>query len=60
MTQKDYILIADAILQTRVDTGDTDRDRKTLSILLKYLCAAAVKDNPRFNTERFLAACDFI
>jgi hypothetical protein len=56
MTRKDYILIAAALKHARPVSDEpyiiAEHDR-----VADYVSVALGTDNPRFNPERFLAAC---
>lgn len=62
MTRKDYILIAEAIKQART----TVRAHPTtlvfpdqgIGITVSYIAEALADDNPSFDAERFIAACE--
>ena len=62
MTRKDYELIAAAVRETfgpttrREDLFD-DGWESALEQLSRLLAARLQKDNPRFDTQRFLDAC---
>lgn len=52
MTKKDYIAIAAAM-----NSAFRDGDQGLLILVATHLSAVFAKDNPRFDVERFLAAC---
>ena len=52
MTKKDYKMIAEAINRTCRKT-----DWMPIYTLEEELCETFKQDNPRFDRERFLAAC---
>ena len=54
MTKKDYIAIADAIKTTM---WEDKADPATLVALIARLATAFAQDNPRFDAQRFFAAC---
>jgi dGTP triphosphohydrolase len=49
MSRKDYILLANVIRDSTIDSKTIDRQR-----FLKKLFEALLQDNPRFKPERFL------
>lgn len=51
MTKKDYIKIAAALRETR------DIDTDTWSVIVTRISRICADDNPRFNRDRFFAAC---
>lgn len=55
MTKKDYIAIADAIKRAR--TGADKEERFAIDIVADNIADVFQKDNPRFNRQRFLEAC---
>ena len=60
MTKKDYILIANAIGRTGMASNIGRRKRspeEVLSLLVTDLSASFKNDNPRFDGDRFRAAC---
>ena len=60
MTRKDYILIAEAIKQT-ADMSRSFADAEALRgarLTANHIATALGRDNPRFDRERFLKACD--
>lgn len=50
MTQKDYVLLADAIRQAPVP-----KPHKV--VLVQYLNRALYTNNPRFKADKFMLAC---
>jgi len=63
MTRKDYILIAAAIANTRehyakYQAHDPVAADKAIRAVARSLAAALQIENPRFDRETFLAACD--
>lgn len=58
MTKKDYELIARALKRAHenVNGGQTVEDGAKLAA--EYLADALAQDNPRFDRERFLTACE--
>jgi hypothetical protein len=73
MTKKDYELLAAAIRQMGIRLGESVDDccglvhvgRKHLTVsgaladIVGTLCEELERDNPRFNADRFRAACGF-
>ena len=62
MTKKDFELIAAALKEARMhwiiaETPDADSFRAGLYAAAKELAHALSTTNPRFDRERFLAAC---
>ena len=63
MTRKDYELIAGAVARSRQASSLTKRapERQAkadaLRLVATDLAATLAADNPRFDKERFLAAC---
>lgn len=69
MTKKDYITLAKAIKENRGIGEFTSTDQTTLETLtstcdmisanrfIEELCDILKEDNPRFDQERFIAAC---
>lgn len=62
MTKKDYILIAnsiknaqDSLLYASTNPGETKR---SIEIVSKILSMSLQNDNPLFNTDKFLKACN--
>lgn len=55
MTKKDYKLIAEVIREER-DRGFKGQET-TLQTLAEHLANKLAIDNPKFNREKFLAAC---
>lgn len=56
MTKKDYIAIAGVIRDT-VTTPSQEIHDETLYALIGGLCKVFANDNPRFDQDRFVAAC---
>ena len=56
MTRKDFELVASVIKATR-RSNTVDTDDKAIATLTESLCIEFTKVNPRFDKERFLAAC---
>lgn len=52
MTRKDYALIAATIKETALFT-----ENYPLELLARKMAEALKKDNPRFDTQRFMEAC---
>ena len=58
MTRKDYVLIAEAMREARLWIADqTPNAVAAWMIAVKALATALHRDNPRFDRERFYAAC---
>ena len=63
MTRKDYVLIAEALKDSKPTTwdGSTEQfDNGAYTAWLssvRMLCYRLSQNNPRFDRERFLAAC---
>lgn len=56
MTRKDYVLIAEVLKNFKGDQGDViDRDKMVYKI-----ADAFALENPRFDRDRFLVACDVL
>jgi len=56
MTRKDYNLIAEAIRSAAVGGYDSDAHPYSVARTIAY---ALRRDNPRFETARFMDACGF-
>lgn len=63
MSKKDYQAVADALNDLRAsftqDNSPTSR-MATLHTMARALCRVFEKDNPRFDEDKFLAACGLI
>lgn len=59
MTRKDYVLIAEAICNTRTkaDFQGKAGDEATIQEVARSLAQLLKYDNVRFNEDRFLVAC---
>jgi len=59
MTRKDYVLIAEAICNTRTKAKwqDVALDENTLKATAQAMAQLLEYDNPRFDRDRFLTAC---
>lgn len=58
MTKKDFELIADAIAMARnANSNDNDNWQDALNVAVTCLCNRLENDNPRFDREKFRAAC---
>lgn len=64
MTKKDYVLIAQSINRSIHVTSFTEKNQvrkqaklKAYSLVAHDLSGSLKGDNPRFDQERFLAAC---
>jgi hypothetical protein len=65
MTKKDYQLIAEALTNSRCPkVGPKDRGAAEINTVVddvvRQLAEALSKDNPRFDRQRFLAACNYM
>lgn len=60
MTRKDYVLLAAALREARVEVTSNELYTvfKGWKRAVDALADALAKDNPRFDRDRFLAACD--
>ncbi len=57
MTRKDYVLIAE-VIRTEADTWSaTSLQGRAISSLAYRISEALHKDNPRFDSDRFIKAC---
>jgi len=56
MTRKHYAMIAAAIFEAQMEVEDLP-EREAIMHAAKILSDRLAQDNPRFNPERFLAAC---
>lgn len=65
MTKKDYIAIAHMFADTLRDVDKTNDSqtrlaaRVALQRLARRFCNHAIDDNSRFDTDRFMAACQW-
>jgi hypothetical protein len=57
MTRKDYVLIADTLANLMQDFNNCGDDSVSLSLVAQELADTLAKDNPRFDSARFLTAC---
>ncbi len=61
MTKKDYVAIAQTIYAARCDIAEAALEGKQRNSvdyeIIQQLAEMLQKDNPRFNRQRFLAAC---
>lgn len=57
MTKKDYKLIADAIAETK--RNSLVEEWPTMDRIAESLADNLAKDNPRFDSAKFLVACGF-
>jgi len=59
MTRKDYVLIAEAICNTRTkaDFQGKAGDEATIQEVARSMAQLLEYDNPRFDRNRFLVAC---
>ncbi|MGH7179106.1 MAG: hypothetical protein ACREJC_17140, partial [Tepidisphaeraceae bacterium] len=58
MTRKDYILLAVALRNARPPDGETRNARLAWLAAVCGVADACTRDNPRFDSDRFLNACD--
>lgn len=56
MTRKDYVKIADAI-KGALDTCKSQDERLGVAKAIGSISGALALDNPRFDNDRFIAAC---
>ena len=57
MTRKDYNLIANAIATAKLNANR--EERPIISRAASHIAYALRRDNPRFETARFMDACGF-
>ena len=58
MTKKDYILLADALAQSRpLPQWDAPLHRQWRADV-RYIASALRTTNPRFDADKFIAACE--
>ena len=57
MTRKDYVLIADTLADLMADFNNGGDDSVSLSLVCKELARNIKKENPNFDSFRFLIAC---
>lgn len=58
MSKKDYVAIARAIC-TATYAADDMADRFTAARIAREIANALAADNPRFDRERFIRACEY-
>ena len=58
MTRKDYVAIARA-LNEQVSFVTTENARYVLAAVMQHTADVFAADNPRFDRDRFMAACGF-
>jgi len=58
MTKKDYQAIARAIHGIRIETPAGDDPMAALDRVTQELCSILAADNPRFDRQRFVEACE--
>lgn len=56
MTKKDYETVAHVLHVVR-GTAETAGERDAVETVAKMLCGPFLRENPRFDRARFLAAC---
>ena len=54
MTRKDYILIAEALLDASTHAGHIGNDASMLALTAKCIAQRLAEDNPRFGRDFFL------
>lgn len=59
MTRKDYEAIARSVKNTMEVTKKSLPAHAAVYSVVQNLCEVFEQDNPRFNAERFIAACGF-
>jgi hypothetical protein len=57
MTRKDYVIIAAALAQSSTAYGDHEIGYAAWCAARDAVADALKQDNPRFDRDRFLAAC---
>lgn len=57
MTRKDYVLIANTLSDLMADFNNGGDDSVSLSLVCKELARNLAKENPNFDSFRFLIAC---
>lgn len=58
MTRKDYVLLANAIANGIDDANKIEYQGFTGHAIIQRIADALATDNPRFNRERFIKACN--
>lgn len=58
MTRKDYKLIAQAISEAHEDNWGDSIANEGIYWVTKLLAESLAKDNPRFNRDKFMQACE--
>ena len=58
MTRKDFCLIADVIKELPSFECTQDNDVVRHSVIVERFACALASTNPRFNRQRFIAACN--
>ena len=59
-TRKTYSLIAGAICEAVQESAFEPRSNLTAKLIALAIAERFIKDNPRFDTDIFLRACDLI
>jgi len=57
MTKKDYIKLAELVSTHTIYDDDRELDILYKDTIVDSLCDILEDDNPRFDRERFIAAC---
>ena len=58
MTRKDYVLIAAALRNAQFETGAEANQAEVFAVVKREICAALRLDNAKFDSRRFMEACD--
>lgn len=58
MSRKDYVMLARVIRSNKVLNAADPNASEAVDDLAKDIASALYSDNPNFNRERFLAACE--
>lgn len=58
MTERDYVLIAGVIAHCVDHTSPNTTGRQAVSNVARRMADALERDNPRFNRDTFLKACN--
>lgn len=67
MSKKDYIILADAVKHTVNQVRKNESIKSVansqlfiISVLVTSLCVRLKEDNPNFDQEKFMIACDIL
>ena len=60
MTRKDYILLAVAIRESRIYDPTEATAPAQREFTARCIAAALARDNPRFDRDRFMKACEVV